>query len=171
MSHIQQLTIGYWGVTSTKTQSMLSHGLASPRSKDATVENQQPVDSGVGRSWVQSMFSRDRASRSNSFSRVRRWTSDGGSSGIFVAKIRWLYDYVIFFHYLPSHDHDFMSYAQLQMRMELLVNKIYQLLGKRELRPVFAYVGVTVARSLLYIVLQGERFGILWVTVKMQVSL
>lgn len=57
------------------------------------------------------------------------------------------------------------------MRMGLLVNKIYQLLGKRELKLVFAYLGVTVVRSLLYIVLQGERFGILWVTVKMQVFL
>lgn len=76
LSHIQQLRIGYWGITSTKAQS-LSHGLASPRS--ATDENQQPAEAS-GRSWVQSMFSRDTASRTNSFSRVRRWTSDGGSS-------------------------------------------------------------------------------------------
>ncbi|KAK9926264.1 hypothetical protein M0R45_023505 [Rubus argutus] len=80
LSHVQQLRIGYWGITSFKAQSM-SHGLASPRSKDATVESQQPAEaSGVGRSWVQSMFSRDNSSRSNSFSRVRKWTSDGGSS-------------------------------------------------------------------------------------------
>ncbi|KAF4386373.1 hypothetical protein F8388_020000 [Cannabis sativa] len=78
LSHIQQLRIGYWGMTSTKAQSM-SHGLASPRS--SADENQQPAEaSGVGRSWVQSMFSRDTASRTNSFSRVRRWTSDAGSS-------------------------------------------------------------------------------------------
>ncbi|PON47885.1 Guanine nucleotide-binding protein, beta subunit [Parasponia andersonii] len=76
LSHIQQLRIGYWGITSTKAQS-LSHGLASPRS--ATDENQQPAEAS-GRSWVQSMFSRDTASRTNSFSRVRRWTSDGGLS-------------------------------------------------------------------------------------------
>ncbi|KAB2633708.1 myotubularin-related protein 13-like [Pyrus ussuriensis x Pyrus communis] len=81
LSHIEHLLIGYWGITNFKGQSMFSHGLASPRSKDATVENQQPAEaSGVGRSWVQSMFSRDTASRSTSFSRVRKWTSDGGSS-------------------------------------------------------------------------------------------
>ncbi|KAH7511527.1 hypothetical protein FEM48_ZijujUnG0005900 [Ziziphus jujuba var. spinosa] len=81
LSHIQQLTVGYWGPTSSKAQSMLANGIGSPRPKDTTVENQQPAEaSGVGRSWVQSMFSKDSASRSNSFSRVRRWTSDGGSS-------------------------------------------------------------------------------------------
>ncbi|XP_004301063.1 PREDICTED: uncharacterized protein LOC101307503 [Fragaria vesca subsp. vesca] len=79
LSHVQQLRIGYWGISSFKAQSM-SHGLASPRSKDATVESQQPAEaSGVGRSWVQSMFSRDNSARLNSFSRVRKWT-DGGSS-------------------------------------------------------------------------------------------
>lgn len=78
LSHIEQLRIGYWGITSTKTQSM-SHGLASPRSP--TDENQQPAEASVvGRSWVQSMFSKDTASKSNSFSRVRRWTSDSGST-------------------------------------------------------------------------------------------
>lgn len=78
LSHIEQLRIGYWGITSTKTQSM-SHGLASPRSP--TDENQQPAEASVvGRSWVQSMFSKDTTSKSNSFSRVRRWTSDSGST-------------------------------------------------------------------------------------------
>lgn len=86
MSHIQQLRIGYWGMTSTKAQS-LSHGLASPRS--SADESQQPAEaSGVGRSWVQSMFSRDTASRTNSFSRVRRWTTDGGSLGISSSNVR-----------------------------------------------------------------------------------
>lgn len=92
LSHVVQLRIGYWGITAVKPQSMLSHGLASPHSKDNTVEDQQPAEaSGVGRSWVQSMFSRDTASRSTSFSRVRKWTSDGGSSGKSVAKIRLLH--------------------------------------------------------------------------------
>lgn len=78
LSHIEQLRIGYWGITSTKTQSM-SHGLASPRSP--TDENQQTAEASVvGRSWVQSMFSKDTTSKSNSFSRVRRWTSDSGST-------------------------------------------------------------------------------------------
>ncbi|KAL0008183.1 hypothetical protein SO802_009685 [Lithocarpus litseifolius] len=80
LSHIQQLRVGYWGITSIKAQSM-SPGLPSPRSKDATDEYQQPAEaSGVGRNWVQSMFSRDTATRTNSFSRVRKWASDGGSS-------------------------------------------------------------------------------------------
>ncbi|KAL4284807.1 hypothetical protein GQ457_16G024760 [Hibiscus cannabinus] len=80
LSHIQQLRINYWGVTSVKPQSVLPLGLSSPRIKDAVDENQQPVEaSGVGRSWVQSMFSRDSASRTNSFSRVRTWASDGSA--------------------------------------------------------------------------------------------
>ncbi|KAK9277804.1 hypothetical protein L1049_027360 [Liquidambar formosana] len=80
LSHIQQLRIGYWGISSVKAQSMSSYGLPSPHLQDATDENQQPAEaSGVGRSWVQSMFSRDATSRANSFSRVRRWTSDSGT--------------------------------------------------------------------------------------------
>ncbi|KAI5328707.1 hypothetical protein L3X38_028104 [Prunus dulcis] len=75
---------------------MLSHGLASPHSKDTTVENQQPAEaSGVARSWVQSMFSRDTASKSTSFSGVRKWTSDG-SSGKSVAKIMLFHACLIF---------------------------------------------------------------------------
>ncbi|XP_022765895.1 DENN domain and WD repeat-containing protein SCD1-like isoform X2 [Durio zibethinus] len=81
LSHIQQLRISYWGISSVKSQSLLPPGLSSPRPKDAADENQQPAEaSGVGRSWVQSMFSRDTASRANSFGRVRKWTSDGSAS-------------------------------------------------------------------------------------------
>lgn len=81
MSHIQQLRNGYWGFTSTKAQSALALALPSPHSKNAKDEDQQPTEgTGVGRSWVQSMFSRNTTSRSSSFSRVRRWTSDGGNS-------------------------------------------------------------------------------------------
>ncbi|XP_021905476.1 DENN domain and WD repeat-containing protein SCD1 [Carica papaya] len=80
LSHIQQLRIGYWGISSVKQQSVSSHGLTSPHPKDASDENKQPAEaSGIGRSWVQSMFSRD-TSRTNSFGRVRRWTSDSGTS-------------------------------------------------------------------------------------------
>ncbi|GAV78180.1 WD40 domain-containing protein/DENN domain-containing protein/dDENN domain-containing protein/uDENN domain-containing protein/SBF2 domain-containing protein [Cephalotus follicularis] len=79
LSHLQQIRIGYWGISSVKAQSMSSHGLPSPHPKDATDQSQQPAEaSGVGRSWVQSMFSRD--TRANSFGRVRRWTSDTGTS-------------------------------------------------------------------------------------------
>lgn len=80
LSHIQQIRIGYWGPSSGKVQSVSSFGMPSPRSQDVADESQQPAEaSGVGRSWVQSMFSRDSASRMDSFSRVRRWTSDSGS--------------------------------------------------------------------------------------------
>ena len=58
------------------------YGLASPR-PDAANEVEQPAEaSGVGRSWVQSMFSRDTTLRANSFSRVRKWTSDTGNIGL-----------------------------------------------------------------------------------------
>ncbi|KAK0587053.1 hypothetical protein LWI29_016603 [Acer saccharum] len=80
LSHIQQLRIGYWGLSSIKAQSVLSHGLPSPLPKDASSEDQQPAEAtGVGRNWVQSMFSRDASSRTHSFSRVRKWTSDAAN--------------------------------------------------------------------------------------------
>ncbi|KAJ8752743.1 hypothetical protein K2173_007053 [Erythroxylum novogranatense] len=70
LSHVQQLRIGYWGIAAVKPQSISSHGLSSPRPKDAKDEGQQPAEaSGIGRSWVQSMFSRD-SSKANSFGRV-----------------------------------------------------------------------------------------------------
>lgn len=75
LSHIQQVRVGYWGVSMGKVQSLSAYGLPSPRSQDASDESQQPAEaSGLGRSWVQSMFSRDRSIRANSFSRVRKWT-------------------------------------------------------------------------------------------------
>ncbi|KAJ0977957.1 hypothetical protein J5N97_013431 [Dioscorea zingiberensis] len=81
LSHMQQLRVGYWGTTG-KAQSSLSYGLPSPRSQDAMDDSQQPAEaSGLGRSWVQSMFSRDRSIRSNSLSRVRKWASDGDDLG------------------------------------------------------------------------------------------
>ncbi|OWM65148.1 hypothetical protein CDL15_Pgr008735 [Punica granatum] len=81
LSHVQQVRVGYWGISSVKAQSLSSQGLHSPRTKDSIDEGQQPAEaSGVGRSWVQSMFSRDTSSRTHSFSRVRGWTSDGGAS-------------------------------------------------------------------------------------------
>nr|VDD38388.1 unnamed protein product [Brassica oleracea] len=72
-SHVQQLRVGYWGASSFKQQS-ISSGLPSPPTLEAS-----------GRSWVQSMFSRDTASRANSFSRVRKWVSDNASSDITAA--------------------------------------------------------------------------------------
>ncbi|XP_047175239.1 DENN domain and WD repeat-containing protein SCD1 [Vigna umbellata] len=81
LSHIQQLRNGYWGISSAKAQSVLSLGITSPHPKDVKDENQQPTEAtGVGRSWVQSMFTRNPTIRSSSFSRVRKWTSDGSNS-------------------------------------------------------------------------------------------
>ncbi|KAF5730372.1 putative F-box and wd40 domain protein [Tripterygium wilfordii] len=85
LSHIQQLRIGYWGISSVKAQFLSSHGLPSPHPKDATDDNHQHAEaSGIGRSWVQSMFSRERvaSSRANSFGRVRRWTTDAANENM-----------------------------------------------------------------------------------------
>ncbi|GER51170.1 stomatal cytokinesis-defective 1 [Striga asiatica] len=77
LSHIRQICIGYWGIHSGKSQSVSAFGLPSPRPQDVSDSPQQSSEASVvGRSWVQSMFSRDRAS---SFSRVRKWTSDSGT--------------------------------------------------------------------------------------------
>ncbi|KAI4350895.1 hypothetical protein L6164_005300 [Bauhinia variegata] len=77
LSHIQQLQNSYWGITSMKAQSVSALGLPSPHAKDVKSDDHQPTEA-TGRSWVQSMFSRDTASRSSSSS--RKWTSDGDSS-------------------------------------------------------------------------------------------
>ncbi|KAL6009053.1 Scytalone dehydratase [Asimina triloba] len=61
-----------------KQFSSSSYGLPSPHSQDVAGENQQPPEaSGVGRSWVQSMFSRE---RTEPFSCVRKWASDSSSN-------------------------------------------------------------------------------------------
>ncbi|KAH6801776.1 stomatal cytokinesis defective / SCD1 protein [Perilla frutescens var. frutescens] len=75
LSHIRQICIGYWGIYAGKNQSVSSFGLPSPRPQDTVDSTQQSSEaSGVGRSWVQSMFTRERAS---SFSRVS--TNENGS--------------------------------------------------------------------------------------------
>ncbi|KAK4479282.1 hypothetical protein RD792_014793 [Penstemon davidsonii] len=75
LSHIRQICIGYWGIYSGKSQSLSLYGLSSPRPQDAADDTHQSSEAtGVGRSWVQSMFSRDRAS---SFSRVT--TNENGT--------------------------------------------------------------------------------------------
>ncbi|CAI9113596.1 OLC1v1014226C1 [Oldenlandia corymbosa var. corymbosa] len=71
LAHIKQICIGYWGIYSVKSQAPASYGLASPRPQDGATEAQLPSEaSGAGRSWVQSMFSRDTSLRANSFSRA-----------------------------------------------------------------------------------------------------
>ncbi|KAL4573685.1 hypothetical protein LXL04_020500 [Taraxacum kok-saghyz] len=82
MSHIQQLCVGYWGIYSVKSGS-LALASPSPRPQDTistTTDNQQPAEAS-GRSWVQSMFSRDTTTlRANSFTRIRNSSSDQGKS-------------------------------------------------------------------------------------------
>ena len=112
LSHVQQLRIGYWGISSVKAQSFSSFGLPSPHSHDSTDDDQRPAEaSGVGRSWVQSMFSRDTTSRTNSLSRVRKWTSDSGNLGtLFVegtyacvyVQINYYYIFFFFFFFFFS---------------------------------------------------------------------
>ncbi|XP_021736316.1 DENN domain and WD repeat-containing protein SCD1-like [Chenopodium quinoa] len=78
LSHIHQLRFAYWGIAATKVQSLSAYGVQSPRPQDAAHDNQQFVEaSSVGRSWVQSMFSRDTSLRAHSFTRVRSGVSDG----------------------------------------------------------------------------------------------
>lgn len=73
LTHLQQLRIGYWGVSIGKGQSLPSISMPSPRSHDASDESQQPAEaSGLGRSWVASMFSRERSMRASSFSRASK---------------------------------------------------------------------------------------------------
>ncbi|KAF8670993.1 hypothetical protein HU200_050269 [Digitaria exilis] len=71
LTHLQQLRIGYWGVATGKSQPLQSYGMASPHAIDVSDESQQPAEaSGLGRSWVHSMFSRDRSLRASSFNRT-----------------------------------------------------------------------------------------------------
>lgn len=78
LSHIQQLRISYWGLSAVKSQSTSAHATPSPHPKDGSDQNQQPAEASVvGRSWVQSMFSRDTSARIN-LGRSGRWTADGG---------------------------------------------------------------------------------------------
>jgi hypothetical protein len=50
--------------------------MASPHAVDVSDESQQPAEaSGLGRSWVQSMFSRDRSLRATSFNRGSKFSA------------------------------------------------------------------------------------------------
>ncbi|XP_074304749.1 DENN domain and WD repeat-containing protein SCD1 isoform X1 [Silene latifolia] len=72
LSHIHQLRFSYWGVAASKAQSLASYGLQSPLPHEGASDIQQPAEAAsVGRSWVQSMFSRDSSLRAHSFTRVR----------------------------------------------------------------------------------------------------
>lgn len=80
---MRQTCIGYWGIHGGKSQSVSLYGLPALDPLDSPNNTEQcPEASGVGRSWVQSMFSRERAI---SFTRSGKWTSDCGSFGSFGA--------------------------------------------------------------------------------------
>ncbi|KAK1665267.1 hypothetical protein QYE76_053426 [Lolium multiflorum] len=71
LTHLQQLRVGYWGVPVGKIQPLPSYSMASPRALDISDESEQPAEASVlGRSWVHSMFSRDRSLRASSFNRA-----------------------------------------------------------------------------------------------------
>ncbi|KAL0355224.1 UNVERIFIED_CONTAM: DENN domain and WD repeat-containing protein SCD1, partial [Sesamum radiatum] len=62
LSHTRQTSIGYWGIYVAKSHSVSSYGLPPLSPKDTTNNTQEASEeSGVGRSWVHSMFSRNRA--------------------------------------------------------------------------------------------------------------
>ncbi|XP_010677974.2 DENN domain and WD repeat-containing protein SCD1 isoform X1 [Beta vulgaris subsp. vulgaris] len=76
LSHIHQLRFAYWGVAALKVQSLSSYGVQSALSQDVATDGQQTIEaSSVGRSWVQSMFSRDTSLRAHSFTRVNSGVS------------------------------------------------------------------------------------------------
>uniref|UniRef100_A0A7C9F2R3 UDENN domain-containing protein n=1 Tax=Opuntia streptacantha TaxID=393608 RepID=A0A7C9F2R3_OPUST len=77
LSHVYQLRFAYWGISASKAQSLSLYGLQAPLPQDSANDSQQPADaSSVGRSWVQSMFSRGTSLRANSFTRVKSSDSD-----------------------------------------------------------------------------------------------
>lgn len=88
LSYLQQAQQGYWGVLQGRMQSLSSsvHNLPTQHPHDAADESQQPAEaSGLGRSWVQSMFSRDPATRRVPSARARRGASDSGILGLFCS--------------------------------------------------------------------------------------
>ncbi|XP_057516369.1 DENN domain and WD repeat-containing protein SCD1 [Amaranthus tricolor] len=72
LSHIHQLRFAYWGTAASKGQLLSSYGGQSIHLQDTAHDSQPTTEaSSVGRSWVQSMFSRDTSIRAQSFTRVR----------------------------------------------------------------------------------------------------
>ncbi|GLJ48583.1 hypothetical protein SUGI_1024890 [Cryptomeria japonica] len=78
LSYMQQVRQGYWGILPGHSQ-LLSSGKHTQQSQDSVDESQQPAEaSGLGRSWVQSMFSRDPSIRGNAAGRGQRGASNSG---------------------------------------------------------------------------------------------
>ncbi|MCO5552882.1 hypothetical protein L7F22_006401 [Adiantum nelumboides] len=73
LAYMQQVRIGYWGFTPVKSQ-IANPGAANQNQFNITDDAPQPVEAaGATRSWVQSMFTRDKAAIAG---RNRRGTSD-----------------------------------------------------------------------------------------------
>ncbi|KAJ3671152.1 hypothetical protein LUZ60_008578 [Juncus effusus] len=84
LSHLQQLRSGYWGALPPPVKIIhqpTGGMLTSPRESASSDEAHQPAEaSGLGRSWMQSMFTRERSLRSSqSFSRASE--GKGGAGG------------------------------------------------------------------------------------------
>eukprot|EP00250_Pteridium_aquilinum_P022196 c25321_g4_i1 orf=296-3940(-) len=74
LAYMQQVRVGYWGFTPIRSQSANTGGTNQTQSRAIEDEAQQPAEAAVAtRSWVQSMFSREKAPLAG---RNRRGTSD-----------------------------------------------------------------------------------------------
>lgn len=74
LAYMQQVRVGYWGFTPMRSQTAYSGGTNQAQSHALADEAQQLVEAaGTTRSWVQTMFSRDKAALAG---RNRRGTSD-----------------------------------------------------------------------------------------------
>ncbi|KAJ7559413.1 hypothetical protein O6H91_04G083900 [Diphasiastrum complanatum] len=75
LAHSQQVRQGYWGISVNRSQasSGQTQGFHSQQLQGQTTESNQSSEgtAGVGRSWVHSMFSRDRASLAQPAARTR----------------------------------------------------------------------------------------------------
>lgn len=77
---MQQVRAGYWGFTPMRSQTAYSGGTNQAQSHALADEAQQLVEAaGTTRSWVQTMFSRDKAALAG---RNRRGTSDSNVLGM-----------------------------------------------------------------------------------------
>eukprot|EP00249_Psilotum_nudum_P015442 c25331_g1_i1 orf=837-3629(-) len=89
LAYMQQVRQGYWGLFAGHAPSLGSyvHGLQQHQSQSDADESQPPAEAaGAGRSWVQSMFSRDRYVIADG--RTRRGMPDGNISAASTENVR-----------------------------------------------------------------------------------
>lgn len=80
---MQQTRAGYWGFTPVRSQTAYP-GANQAQSRALADEAQQPVEAAAAtRSWVQTMFSRDKAALAAG--RTRRGTTDSNVLGMVLA--------------------------------------------------------------------------------------